>query len=765
MKRINDVSGRCMRLKRVGIFLLLAAILLPPVFGQAGPNKGSMVFSLGGVYSLSRLAYSYQAAWPYLDSGETFAVTDGFPRKDLPGLSLGVGYFISPRLELFGALAATTNVSRPGSHSISVPNENFPGDMAGAIARQSRAASRIGLMLGLKYHLAPASRLDPYLGLGASLTSASLEFASMSWYTDAYDESGYHTVELERVDLEKVRTVALGGLAAAGLELRLGPRLSVFAEGSYTLARRDIEHPFSAALGLPERMPVDMGGFAGSLGLRIRLADLTSAARAGQGRETGRAWRASFSLGGAYATSNGPYSYHSIMASPYTHQLDDVLARAKMPGITFGLGFFLTRRVELFGAFRETKTGRQRGEAAVAVPFDFESLASDSAAQDRSASGRDLLVGLRVHLAPGGRLDPYLGIGASWTSSSLQVVSDLAYEMGYSESLDNLGNPVWSATTAIAGVELEDAKAHAFGGFLAGGLEFAIGPQLRLFAESTLTFAGDGRVTHPFSRVAPGIAPKMAWNMGALVTSVGLRFYAPDHFAPSRYETQAKRASFSVAALYAHPNLGYSSRLSESYMDETAALGDELHAGPGVPGFSLAFGYRLSRRIEAFAGLLSVKSGGHRGQVSISLPSAYYYDEEASDISQQNRRASQSNLLFGAKFHLAPLSGIDPYLGIGGCYASASVEFLRTITVNEDYDWLYNHYLAITKVGLTSVRASSLGIFALAGCQVAVGRGLAVFAEGTYVLADKSLRHPALETAAIVNLGGFAGGLGLRIGL
>jgi len=250
----------------------LSGLLLSAAFLHAQPaDRGRVSLSVSGAFVFSGLGYDYRYTLPYYYQTLTIADTLGGGRKGRPGLNASVGYFFSKKLEAFIGLSAGKAGSQEGRVSVSVPSQVYLHEIATGTDLRGRKSSAVDLFMGARFHPAPASKVDPYLGFGGCLSAASLQLLAAAFYTDTYTQGMFHDVEITRVDFETMKAHALGGFVTGGLAIGLGPRLAVCIEGIYRFARKSVLHPFSSAIGSPQDVRVDLSGFAASLGLRVRL--------------------------------------------------------------------------------------------------------------------------------------------------------------------------------------------------------------------------------------------------------------------------------------------------------------------------------------------------------------------------------------------------------------------------------------------------------------------------------------------------------------
>ena len=267
-----------MKLKgSLGVCLFVMVFLVSFSNGQDQTKLRKGSISVGGIYSMSNLGYSYNFQTPYL--GETISFDDSLAGMKLPGYSVSAGYFLSRSLELFGGACYAKTGSHQGAVSFTVPNQYFYNDLATGTDLQNRSTSQLDLIIGLKYHLAPGSSLNPYIGFGGCHSSATLQFASDLGFSDTYsityDDLGNlldatHQVTIDSVDLQEAKLNAFGGFVLGGLELGVSSSITIYAEGLYKFVKQAVlEHPFSTAVGVPQNISFDMGGWTLSGGFRI----------------------------------------------------------------------------------------------------------------------------------------------------------------------------------------------------------------------------------------------------------------------------------------------------------------------------------------------------------------------------------------------------------------------------------------------------------------------------------------------------------------
>ena len=202
--------------------------------------------------------------------------------------------------------------------------------------------------------------------------------------------------------------------------------------------------------------------------------------------------------------------------------------------------------------------------------------------------------------------------------------------------------------------------------------------------------------------------------------------------------------TFSLGGGYHMSNLAVDYEKSWIYYDEYATFIEVLDKVSSVS-FGGTLGYFVTPNIEVFAGGFLTRTSSQNGLFGFEVPSIYYYNELAYDELAEARCFSQTDLMFGVKYHFAPMAKFDFYLGAGGVYSMAKIELTSDFWYYDYYDEYYYHSIEVFDPVYTETKASAFGGFAVGGVEYAVGPMISIFAEGAYKFAKKSVVHPFSE--------------------
>jgi outer membrane protease len=246
--------------------LLVLCVTFSQAQYSAKLRKGSL--SIGGVYGIPNLTYIYASVFTMYEEDAGFG--DGLDKANyFPGFSASAGYFLTKNIEVFGGAFFSKVNNQLGANVLIIPSEYFYDDAATGTATQNRSKSQTDFIFGLKYHFAPQARVNPYIGLGGFYSSAKVPFVEDMTYTDTYFSDLSHEITINSVDIAETKVSALGGTVLGGLEFGLTSSLTVFAEGAYRFASKDVVHPFGIATGDTQTVKIDLGGAVFVGGLRI----------------------------------------------------------------------------------------------------------------------------------------------------------------------------------------------------------------------------------------------------------------------------------------------------------------------------------------------------------------------------------------------------------------------------------------------------------------------------------------------------------------
>lgn len=214
----------------------------------------------------------------------------------------------------------------------------------------------------------------------------------------------------------------------------------------------------------------------------------------------------------------------------------------------------------------------------------------------------------------------------------------------------------------------------------------------------------------------------------------------------STAQDRAKPRTFSLAlgAGYHMSNLAVDYELSWLVYGEYATFTEVLDKASSVS-FGATLGYFITPNIELFMSGFMTSTSSQAGMFSFEVPSMYFYDELAYDELAEARKFSQTDLMFGVKYHFAPMASFDFYLGAGGCYSMAKIQLTSDFWYYDNYDAELYHTIELFDPVYSDVKASAFGGFGVAGVEYAITPMISLFAEGAYKFAKKSVIHPFSE--------------------
>lgn len=222
-----------------------------------------------------------------------------------------------------------------------------------------------------------------------------------------------------------------------------------------------------------------------------------------------------------------------------------------------------------------------------------------------------------------------------------------------------------------------------------------------------------------------------------------------------------------LGGMFASLSPGYDWEYSFLYYGEDYYIRDSLANGSGF-GFDAEFGLFVIPYVEITAGF-SMASKGLTGTYGLDVPNVYLWDDIATDTETATVNYKANFISFGLNFYPMPHGRISPFIGLGGCSVSATMDLMEDISYTDTYTWpSYRHTIEITDVALSNEKLSKFGFYFRGGVKFLISPMFYVFAQGKYILAKVEVDHllseyiDDLETLSI-NLGGFFAGFGLGI--
>lgn len=225
-------------------------------------------FSLGGLYNI-QAAYDYKFTFAYAD--ENGAVYDSVDDQNTFGARLGVGFFVLENIEVaFGLQFSTATLT--GLYALDLPNDSIYNNIAHAEAPADHAISEIALSLGLNLHVLKEGPLRPYLGGGVAYINGKIELLKDFSFSDVYYIDRTHSVTISDPKLSSETINALGIYGKAGIDIIIADPISIFGEGQYLYAKKEVSHPFgSAVTGKEDPVEISLGGISVLFGFKVRF--------------------------------------------------------------------------------------------------------------------------------------------------------------------------------------------------------------------------------------------------------------------------------------------------------------------------------------------------------------------------------------------------------------------------------------------------------------------------------------------------------------
>ena len=226
--------------------------------------------SLGGLLHFVQLGYDYRYPWHIYD--EDGAIYDSLHNKNAFGFRLGLGYFVLENIEVdvgFYYLSKALD----GLYAMDFPNKQKYFNIVHAEASASPKLSEMMFNLGANFHFLKEGRLKPYLGGGMSYINAKIDMLEDIEFNETFYTDLTHTIEITRVVFTGKTVNTLGFYGKAGVDFDMSSALSIFGEGKYLMAKKDVPHPLATKLANGQEQPVeiDLGGASLLVGVKIRF--------------------------------------------------------------------------------------------------------------------------------------------------------------------------------------------------------------------------------------------------------------------------------------------------------------------------------------------------------------------------------------------------------------------------------------------------------------------------------------------------------------
>ena len=226
--------------------------------------------SLGGLYHFLHMGYDY--IYPWRIYNQDGAIKDSLYDQNVLGFQLGVGFHVLKNIEIdmgFNYLSKTLE----NFYAMDFPNWQKLDDIAYAEKFANSKISEMMFNLGVNYYPLKNGRLQPFLGAGISYISAKMELLDDIFFVETFFLNKTHEIEITEVKLSGKTIDTLGFYGKAGIDVAVIEALSVFAEGRYMIAKKEVEHPLATKLsdGQKQLLEINLGGASAVLGVKIRF--------------------------------------------------------------------------------------------------------------------------------------------------------------------------------------------------------------------------------------------------------------------------------------------------------------------------------------------------------------------------------------------------------------------------------------------------------------------------------------------------------------
>jgi len=226
--------------------------------------------AVGGLFSSAMEVYYYEHSEPYL--GEDLYIYDTFESPDAVGVSVGIGAFVMPRIELT-ASAAIMSGTPWWSWTLDVPSPYYYDDYESDTIDTDTVSTppvykKYMLNFGANFYLIKKSSLSVYIGGGGSLIMATLDLVEdyLAYHT-FYLVPETHEIEIDSVTFAKTDISVFGFFCRAGADFKISRNISLYAEGWYVSAKTEEESP----LVTDDILNLDLSGGQAILGIKFHF--------------------------------------------------------------------------------------------------------------------------------------------------------------------------------------------------------------------------------------------------------------------------------------------------------------------------------------------------------------------------------------------------------------------------------------------------------------------------------------------------------------
>jgi opacity protein-like surface antigen len=226
--------------------------------------------SLGGLYHFLQMGYDYMYPWYIYDQGG--AIYDSLYSQNVLGFQVGLGFHVLKNIEIdlgFNYLSKTLE----GFYAMDFPNWQKLDNIAYGEKTVDSKISEMMFNLGVNYYPLITGRLQPFLGAGISYISAKMELLDVIFFIEKFFLDKTHEIEITDVKLSGKTVDTLGFYGKAGVDVEVSEALSIFGEGRYLAAKKEVAHPLATKLsdGQEQLLEINLGGVSAILGVKIRF--------------------------------------------------------------------------------------------------------------------------------------------------------------------------------------------------------------------------------------------------------------------------------------------------------------------------------------------------------------------------------------------------------------------------------------------------------------------------------------------------------------
>jgi len=242
--------------------------------------------------------------------------------------------------------------------------------------------------------------------------------------------------------------------------------------------------------------------------------------------------------------------------------------------------------------------------------------------------------------------------------------------------------------------------------------------------------------------------------------------YADAPAAPARSGMKIK-FSLALGGIVDATRVGYDYDISFPYRGESMAIWDNVDNATAF-GFGGQVGAFVLPVLEITGGF-AMMNKSLPGLLGMSIPSRYYYNEDAEDTKTWDSPLKQSWINFGVNFHPRMSGRFGFFVGGGLSIIKVSMDLVKDATFQETYVNFHNHTLSITEIDLDETEFSKTGFFLTGGALFRMTDMIAIVLDVKYILGAKvtDVEHPLYaqidDEEWEFDLGGLQGFIGVRL--